>query len=349
MKSFSEAVHDTGKKYQTLRLDEQQRDVIQSDRQYVFISGPPGCGKTVVLAEKALQWLHEKKTVFLVYTHERTTNQPGNEFLWHFIETISKSDHKHSEKVFDRLHKKQISDRFNVDEFLDDVVAIKNDFHLGKIPKSSKRKSEDIMFEEVENVFSAHARNGENQIAEMGEEICFVMDEISVRTTTGETTKLISSIKERFPSANIWCAGPFPSHCPKDFHMEELFYAYRCTPKTQRILEAVEPFCRNETSRIFNYTTTSTSVPRSPISSTSERQHRLPDDGSDPVFFSHAYHGPGEIVDCPTCAQYLVDYLKNTLSVGKNGKCIFTTTSFIVRKGSLFSWIYFRYLGTLFS
>lgn len=370
MKTSSEAIQDTGKKFQTLLVDEQQKNVIKSTSQYVFVSGPPGCGKTIVLAEKTLQWLLKEKTVFLVYTHGKTTNQPGIEYLWHLIENISTRHHKFSEngfpchpkkrissdvivngisprnqecfeKDFPRLHKKRISSDINIEEFLDDVVAISNDPPLGKIPRSSKRKPEDEMFDEVcgRSVASLgedfsdvalvdDARTTGDQNVERGGGICFVMDELSMRTITGKTTELIQSIQHRLPAAKIWSAGPFPAHCPDGFRAENLVYPYRCTPKVQRLLEALEPFCRNETSCVFQYAVTATKVPRSPVAATSEHEHTLPDDGSDPVFFSHADHGKGEIIHCLKCGENLVDYLTNTLNVG--GKLsVYTSLTFL--------------------
>ena len=277
----------------------------------------------IVNAKRSFSSIHKGKT----------TNQPGAEFLWHFMENISHLDGKRFEAAFPRLHKMQTTNDENENEFLKKIVNIMNDPLWAKAPRSSERKPADDMFEEVSedvpslkkhfssvNAFG-NAGSRKNQNKEKGEEISFVMDELSMRTTPGKITELISSIKNYFPSANIWCAGPFPSHSPEGFHVQELFYAYRCTPKTQRILAALEPFCQNETCCVFKYTITGTSVPRSPIQSTPDHQYRLPDDGSDPVFISHAGHGPGEITDCPSCAECLVDYLKNTLNVGEPGKC----------------------------
>ena len=137
MKSFSESVYHTGENSRTLVLNDQQVEVIKSLKQYVFVTGPPGSGKTLVLAEKSVQWLQDGETVFLVFKHGKSTSLPATEVLWHFMENISNSNDLASE--FLCLHKKGTTSDTNIEEFIESMIAAKNKPKLGKIPVKYKR------------------------------------------------------------------------------------------------------------------------------------------------------------------------------------------------------------------
>ena len=359
-------------------LNDQQVEVIKSDQQYVFLTGPPGCGKTLVLAEKTVQWLQNGETVFLVFKHGKFTSLPATEFLWHFIEDISNSGDVKNE--FRCVHKRGMSSDTNIEEFIEYMTDVKNKPDLGNIPRKPKRRPADEMFDQItghaipyETVFTPLALRaiedcgiissttaqgltaldpgcqgeGEGEEEEEDEEekeekedegeeeeekdtaasqeagsgINVVIDELTMRTIKGKRAQLIWSIQQRLPCARIWCAGSFPTHCPENFHREDLSYAYRCPPTTQRLLEAVEPFCHSDHSCMFDYISSCTQAPKWPMSPGSEENYRLPDDGPDPVFFSHAKHKTAEVIDCKECAVNLVKYCKNTLHVAKSGEC----------------------------
>ncbi|KAK7115470.1 uncharacterized protein [Littorina saxatilis] len=330
IKNFPEMVQETGRRNQSLRIDEQQSKIIKSGEQYQFITGPPGCGKTVVLAAKSLKLLTASEAVFAIFSHGRLTKQPATEFLIYFMETISGISHQDLDKHFPCFHKKQISDNTNVEDFIENIVEIKNKPKLGKTPQKPKRRAHEEMFDQIsgagdllKDVFLPSALPGgptgeekDNQKTEKGEGINFIIDELTMRTIKGKTTELILAIRKQLPMARVWCAGPFPSHCPQRFNSETLFYSYRCPPKIQRILQALEPFCQyGDASCVHQYVTSSTAVPRSPVTSSCEERYRFPAEGSDPFFMSHAAHRSAEITDCRECANSLVNHLKNTLTV----------------------------------
>lgn len=317
-------------------LNDQQVEVIRSDKQYMFVTGPPGSGKTLVLAEKCVQWLQDGETVFLVFKHGKSTSHPATEVLWHFMEIISNSGDLTNE--FQCLHTKGTSSDTNIEELIKNIIAVKNHPELGNIPEKPRRKPGDIFFDEItghyihyEDFFTPLAipvkedeQPDASQEAEKGSGINVVIDELTMRTIKGKRAQLISSVREKLPGARIWCAGSFPTHFPEDFDIAELSYPYRCPPKIQRLLKAVEPFCHNSNSCLFDYVVSSTKVPNSPVTPGSEKQYRFPEDGPDPVFFSHADHGNGEIIDCRKCAVNFVKYLKNTLNVAECGECTFS-------------------------
>ena len=69
IKTTGQSVAETGLQFSVLALYPSQLDVLQNGPSKVFLTGPPGTGKTVVLALKARQWLREGKVVHFVNTH----------------------------------------------------------------------------------------------------------------------------------------------------------------------------------------------------------------------------------------------------------------------------------------
>ena len=69
IKTTGQSVAETGLQFSILALYPAQLRVLQSGAQRVFITGPPGTGKTVVLALKARQWALDRKVVHVVSTH----------------------------------------------------------------------------------------------------------------------------------------------------------------------------------------------------------------------------------------------------------------------------------------
>ena len=60
---MGQAVHETGKRFSTLILLPQQRDVLASEERLVYLVGPPGSGKTLLLILKGVQWVREGRYV----------------------------------------------------------------------------------------------------------------------------------------------------------------------------------------------------------------------------------------------------------------------------------------------
>ncbi|KAL8585748.1 hypothetical protein ACOMHN_040530 [Nucella lapillus] len=326
IKSFCEYVRVTGDRFQQHCLDKDQAEAVKSPHQYMYICGLPGSGKTLVLAEKAVQLLREGRSVFILYTHRKIPNQPATEFLWHFIQAVAGNDVACD---LPHLYKLDFSKFSQLKDVLTEVQKIVAEPSLGQYPRTPMHRPEDTMFEEVsrtdvklDEVFTTTAliqRQEESQEAgDRGENICIIVDEFHMRVFAGESKELPKAIKKRFPAAKIWCAGQFPSHRPgKSFHTHQLFLPYRCTPKTQRLLQALEPFCHSEEQLLFKYVTSSTRVHVRDVTPSPDYQHRLADDGPDPVFFSHGAHGMEEIYNCAPCAAALTVYLTDVLRIGQ--------------------------------
>lgn len=75
LKTLSQAVSVTGECYTAqITLFPEQVNLLNSAQPLVFISGPPGTGKTVVLLLMAIEWLRKGHRVYIVSTcHESLT------------------------------------------------------------------------------------------------------------------------------------------------------------------------------------------------------------------------------------------------------------------------------------
>lgn len=357
VKAQHEFVHETGELLGTLSCNEEQRTIIEKDHQYMFITGIPGCGKTTVLALKALQWLENSQVVFLVYKDGSCTSQPGTEYLKYYMQTLSKNDNLQDK--FPKLCSFGLPSNANVKDFIDIMIQefIKHSREGNKDDEvgSSRREDADHVnkwdaaymklqrfqrqrddsakvhapdLNELKQCFpnlqlesmgtsprgSSSLENAKEmeqatESPETGRGLYIIIDEIIWRTINGKRAELVSRIMTRLPEARIWGAGPFRTDSPKGFIVENLTYSYRCPPTAQRLLEATEPYC-HKGKTVYDYCTRSTSTPSSHAG-----QYRLPVEGPDPVFLSHALHGSGEIIQCAQCAKNLVRYLKNDLRI----------------------------------
>ncbi|KAK7495823.1 hypothetical protein BaRGS_00012813 [Batillaria attramentaria] len=327
MASFSEEVQDLSQKIGCLRLDAQQLDVVQSSDQYVFITGPPGSGKSVVLAQKSALWFNEGEKVFVIYKHGKTTTQPAAEFLCHLIDNILVTF------SFPRANMLRFSDDYDIDNFIDEEILGAEQYpEKDSVDALSDRnkKRERIKSRDLKGNVNYSAENS----AVCHERYNFVLDEINRRTlTTGLGViiyHLIETLKERFPQATIWCAGSWPSYVPdQEFQVRVLQRSYRCPPKIQRLLKALEPFCQSDQStNVLEYVTNCTDVPQASGGDQSpaawpDRRWRLPGNGVDPHFISHAGHGAGEIWDCTKCSERLAEYLRKLLIPAEGGSGFF--------------------------
>nr|KAG5711423.1 hypothetical protein BaRGS_025850 [Batillaria attramentaria] len=70
LRSESQGIAHTGLIMARLTLYPYQVRHVTSRKRLVFLSGPPGTGKTIVLAVKALKWMEKGKDVHLLSTHD---------------------------------------------------------------------------------------------------------------------------------------------------------------------------------------------------------------------------------------------------------------------------------------
>ena len=90
VRSEGEGVSETGERFTELVLNKEQIDILNnSSLDCVYVSGPPGTGKTVVLLLKAEQWMREGRDVQVVSMYDESVaashhlehclrNNPGN-------------------------------------------------------------------------------------------------------------------------------------------------------------------------------------------------------------------------------------------------------------------------------
>ena len=69
IRTTGHCVAETGLQYSILSLHPYQLHILHNGQERVFLTGPPGTGKTVVLALKAKEWLCHEKVVHFVSTH----------------------------------------------------------------------------------------------------------------------------------------------------------------------------------------------------------------------------------------------------------------------------------------
>lgn len=72
LRSEGDAVSETGNRFVQIVLHPDQADALHQDQPRVFLCGPPGTGKTVVLTLRALKWLKDGHVVSIVSTWRRS-------------------------------------------------------------------------------------------------------------------------------------------------------------------------------------------------------------------------------------------------------------------------------------
>ncbi|XP_070203655.1 uncharacterized protein [Littorina saxatilis] len=294
----TKTVRGSMSQHQKLRIfSQEQQDAVESAEQYVFLAGPPGSGKSLVLAQKVVHWQHDQEKVFIVYKYGETTTQPAVAFLHHLVREIQEEcntgTYPSSKLTMLGLHTS-----YDVDEFLDKLV-------LG-----GSGKDAESLTSSAQSSVALHKGRGVN----------FVIDEVSKKTRDeGQLFDLIAAVKAKLPKATIWCAGALPSYCPTGLTLKLLTHSYRCPFQIQRLLGATEPFPigDGDHSNVFDYVTSCTNVGKTCPVTSSGRRLRLPRSSPEPHFISHSGHGDkGEIWDCRDCCNSLAGYLKSLITVG---------------------------------
>ena len=70
LRTEGQAVSETGKRFtHQLVLHPTQVDILHQDEPRVFLFGPPGTGKSILLVLKALKWLQENRQVIILSAH----------------------------------------------------------------------------------------------------------------------------------------------------------------------------------------------------------------------------------------------------------------------------------------
>ncbi|XP_005112970.1 uncharacterized protein LOC101862552 [Aplysia californica] len=201
----------THEKFSEIVLTKEQMEHACMDYRLGYLCGPPGSGKTVVLAQKAKRWITDNlsgagaadggyRCVVVVNMYR---GDKGRAIGLQLVKSITWAPGEEEQK---RLAEHCLQAAIDVDNFKRD-----------KFVRSVKRKWP----EDKTNC---------------GANILFLVDETYVKDYWIE---VFNSLMEEFPQSSVWCAGLYGSK-PEDFTEMKLTKVIRCPPKVQQLLHHID-------------------------------------------------------------------------------------------------------------
>ncbi|CAL1541566.1 unnamed protein product [Lymnaea stagnalis] len=189
-----------GKRFSDIVLTDSQMTYIRHNIKLGYLCGPPGSGKTVVLAVRARRWILDKQNYVVVVNMYR--GAPGRAIGKQIFKTITDNSNED-------LKKKLVDHCLEIE--IDVETFKKEDFLVG-----IKAKWDDI--------------------GQQGEKLLFLVDEIYVERYW---QCVLNSLREDFAESSLWFAGLYGKQ-PSGFETMELKKVIRCPPKIQSVLMLID-------------------------------------------------------------------------------------------------------------
>lgn len=290
VRSLPEAVYETGERFSQILLTPTQVEILHLSSQLVFLTGPPGGGKTTTLILKAVQWARGQQTVVILNLHRGSKGLPLGHLLQRQLEMHVSADHA------DKRQKTHITDE-----------VVTSDSTPGTTTSTSTTTSSTPPPQTTTHIQRVDCDSGKfdssrpGQLLEIPHGACVVVDEIT-RTSHDVLHWLVTN---RDPK-HIWCAGQFQDYCPRDFDMHCLQQVLRCPPMVQRVVSQTSP---DLGSTAVYYKPENYLLISAP--------NGLATDGPRPLLIFHSAHNspsPGPL-DCQSCAHQLADVLTHQLNL----------------------------------
>ncbi|GFS08540.1 hypothetical protein ElyMa_001276700 [Elysia marginata] len=194
-----------GKRFSDIVLTPHQREHVEQDHRYGYLHGPPGSGKTVVLAVRARKWiLHYHNFVVIINMYRGCTK--GRVIGRHMYNTVTSN---FSDNVQENLKSHCLEFPADVDTFSEADFQCLN--------------------------HQIHSQFGDD-LGENGSRLLFIVDETYVQDYWNS---VYQPLRENFKDSSMWCAGLFGKE-PDGFTPFALTKVMRCPPAIQGVLWLID-------------------------------------------------------------------------------------------------------------
>ncbi|XP_059168314.1 uncharacterized protein LOC131950254 [Physella acuta] len=213
-----QSVLHVGNQFSAIVLNGEQSDYSLATEKLGYLCGPPGSGKTVVLAVKARRWILDgsQNYVVIVNMYRGAAGRVIGKQIVKLITEVTDAQKK------EKLQNHCVEIPVNVDKFQKDEFV----------------------------------RSVNKQVTHEGQDfsrVLFIVDETYVKSYWEEVFNTLRS----FDGSGLWCAGLYGKQ-PQGFKEMLLNKVIRCPPKIQRVLKLidwderrVECYCKDSASEVL--------------------------------------------------------------------------------------------------
>ncbi|XP_070175815.1 uncharacterized protein [Littorina saxatilis] len=309
VRSFKNAIKYTGLLFARSLLTDRQSQILKMETEKpgrVYISGPPGSGKTILLALKGSHFLEESAENHVIVLN-MYRGAPGRAIGQQTFTMLHKNaTHKgrvHHLEV--DVEKKEFVDKANI-MMKQPGVQAQGTPGVKKAGANQKGLPGSTHTKRQEKVSTGSVQKGKECKQEVAtliqckgglNKVLFLVDEIYVESFWQE---ILDAFSGELAESEVWCAGLFSKN-PTGFKEHELNFVLRCPPAVQNLLYHVD--WDEERKEKYRRDTDVIEVSTN---------------GPIPLCIRHEGHtqeGSGSVINCGSCAEDLARILNKFKSI----------------------------------